>query len=120
MIASAFADLGFEVDIGPLFQTPEDAARQAIENDVHVVGASSLAASHMTLVPQLRRALDEAGAAHILIVVGGVIPDRDHAALREAGASRIFGPGTVITDAARSLIEALNDALGYRQRQLAE
>jgi methylmalonyl-CoA mutase len=120
VIASAFADLGFEVDIGPLFQTPEDAARQAIENDVHVVGVSSLAASHMTLVPQLRRALDEAGAAHVLIVVGGVIPDRDRAALREAGASRIFGPGTVITDAARSLIEALNDALGYRQRQLAE
>ncbi len=100
VIASAFADLGFDVDIGPLFQTPAEVARQAVENDVHVVGASSLAAGHLTLVPALRAALAALGRDDILIVVGGVIPPDDYPLLRAAGAAEIFGPGTVIADAA--------------------
>lgn len=112
VIASALADLGFDVDIGPLFQTPEETARQAVENDVHVVGVSSLAAGHLTLVPQLREALAELGRPDILIVAGGVIPPQDHDALREAGASLIFGPGTVIAEAALELVEKIEAAAG--------
>ena len=100
VIASAFADLGFDVDIGPLFQTPEETAQAAVENDVHVVGASSLAAGHLTLVPALRDALAALGRPDILIVAGGVIPPDDYPALRAAGAAAIFGPGTVIAEAA--------------------
>jgi len=107
VIASAFADLGFDVDIGPLFQTPEETARAAVEADVHVVGASSLAAGHLTLIPALRDALAALGRPDILIVAGGVIPPDDYAALREAGAAEIFGPGTVIAEAAGSLLDRL-------------
>ncbi len=107
VIASAFADLGFDVDIGPLFQTPEEAARQAVENDVHIVGVSSLAAGHLTLVPALREALEEQGRGDIMIVVGGVIPPQDYPALYEAGAKAIFGPGTPIADAAIDLLKKL-------------
>ncbi|MGE0431933.1 MAG: methylmalonyl-CoA mutase [Planctomycetota bacterium] len=107
VIASAFADLGFDVDIGPLFQTPEETATQAVENDVHVVGVSSLAAGHLTLVPALREALKKLGREDIMIVVGGVIPPDDYDALKAAGASAIFGPGTVIPDAAAELLEEL-------------
>jgi methylmalonyl-CoA mutase len=107
VIASAFADLGFDVDIGPLFQTPEEAARQAVENDVHIVGVSSLAAGHLTLVPALREALEEQGRGDIMIVVGGVIPPQDYPALHEAGAKAIFGPGTPIADAAIDLLKKL-------------
>ena len=112
VIATAFADLGFDVDIGPLFQTPEESAKQAIENDVHIVGASSLAAGHLTLVPQLKQALAALGRDDILVVVGGVIPPKDYDALREAGAVAIFGPGTVIADAAIELLERLDAQLG--------
>ncbi|MDD9935182.1 MAG: methylmalonyl-CoA mutase [Myxococcales bacterium] len=107
VIATAFADMGFDVDVGPLFQTPEETARQAVENDVHVVGASSLAAGHLTLVPELRKALDDLGREDIVIVVGGVIPPDDYPALYEAGATCIFGPGTVITEAAQELMKEL-------------
>ena len=113
IIASAFADIGFDVDIGPLFQTPEEAARQAVENDVHVVGVSSLAAGHLTLVPALRSALNTEGRDDVLIVVGGVIPPDDHTALRAAGASAIYPPGTVIADAAVELLDKLNESLGF-------
>jgi methylmalonyl-CoA mutase len=112
VIATAFADLGFDVDIGPLFQTPEESAKQAIENDVHIIGASSLAAGHLTLVPQLKQALKDLGREDILVVVGGVIPPEDYDALREAGAVAIFGPGTVIADAAIELLEQLDAQLG--------
>ncbi len=111
VIATAFADLGFDVDIGPLFQTPEETAKQAVENDVHVVGASSLAAGHLTLVPELKKALHELGRDDILVVVGGVIPPEDYDALRAAGASAIFGPGTVIADAAIELMDRLEAQL---------
>ncbi|KAA5604517.1 methylmalonyl-CoA mutase [Roseospira marina] len=113
VIATAFADLGFDVDIGPLFQTPEEAARQAVENDVHIVGASSLAAGHLTLVPELRAALDKEGRDDIMIVVGGVIPPQDFDALYAAGAKAIFPPGTSIPDSAIDLVAKLNEALGY-------
>ncbi|WP_309890468.1 methylmalonyl-CoA mutase [Archangium sp.] len=112
VIATAFADLGFDVDIGPLFQTPEESARQAVENDVHIVGASSLAAGHLTLVPQLKQALKELGREDIMVVVGGVIPAQDYEALREAGAAAIFGPGTVISKAAGELLDKLDAMLG--------
>jgi methylmalonyl-CoA mutase len=112
VIATAFADLGFDVDIGPLFQTPEESAKQAIENDVHIIGASSLAAGHLTLVPQLKQALKDLGREDILVVVGGVIPPEDYDALRDAGAVAIFGPGTVIADAAIELLEQLDIQLG--------
>ena len=108
VIASAFADLGFDVDIGPLFQTPEEAARQAVENDAHIVGVSSLAAGHLTLVPALREALEAQGRGDIMIVVGGVIPPQDYPALHEAGAKAIFGPGTPIADAAIDLLKKLD------------
>ncbi len=111
VIATAFADLGFDVDIGPLFQTPEESAKQAIENDVHIVGASSLAAGHLTLVPQLKQALRDLGRDDILVVVGGVIPPGDYDALREVGAAAIFGPGTVIADAAIELLDRLDAQL---------
>jgi methylmalonyl-CoA mutase len=120
VIASAFADLGFDVDIGPLFATPGEAARQAIENDVHIIGVSSLAAGHLTLVPELRAELARYGREDIMIVVGGVIPPQDFDALYAAGASAIFPPGTVIADAAEKLIHELNRRLGYEPRQAAE
>ncbi len=120
VIASAFADLGFDVDIGPLFATPDEAARQAVENDVHIVGVSSLAAGHLTLVPELKSALAKAGRPDIMIVVGGVIPSQDFEALYEAGASAIFPPGTVIADAAEKLLDTLNQRLGYAQKSAAE
>jgi len=111
VIATAFADLGFDVDVGPMFTTPEETARQAVENDVHVVGVSSLAAGHLTLIPQLKKSLDELGRSDIIIVVGGVIPPQDYEALRDAGAGHIFGPGTVIADAAVELLEDLKGRL---------
>jgi methylmalonyl-CoA mutase len=120
VIASAFADLGFDVDIGPLFATPGEAARQAIENDVHIVGVSSLAAGHLTLVPELKRDLEAYGRGDIMIVVGGVIPPQDFDAVYAAGASAIFPPGTVIADAAEKLIAELNERLGYGSRAAAE
>jgi methylmalonyl-CoA mutase len=110
VIASAFADLGFDVDIGPLFQTPEETARAAVENDVHMIGASSLAAGHLTLVPALRAALAALGRPDILVVVGGVIPPDDYPALVDAGAAAIFGPGTVIAEAACTLLDRLETA----------
>ena len=113
VIASAFADLGFDVDIGPLFQTPGEAARQAVENDVHIVGASSLAAGHLTLVPELKSELKKLGREDILIVVGGVIPPQDYDALYAAGAAAIFPPGTIISEAALALLGTLNKRLGY-------
>ncbi len=113
VIATAFADLGFDVDIGPLFATPDEAARQAVENDVHIVGVSSLAAGHLTLVPELRAALEKEGRGDIMIVVGGVIPPGDYDALFKAGAKAVFGPGTNIAVAAADLIVKLNAALGY-------
>jgi methylmalonyl-CoA mutase len=119
VIASAFADLGFDVDIGPLFATPAEAARQAIENDVHIIGVSSLAAGHLTLVPQLKAELEQAGRGDIMIVVGGVIPPQDYEAVRAGGAEAIFPPGTVIADAARQLVATLNRRLGH-DREAAE
>jgi methylmalonyl-CoA mutase len=116
IIASAFADLGFDVDIGPLFATPEEVAALAAKNRVHIVGVSSLAAGHLALVPALKKALRELGLGDAMIVVGGVIPAQDFAALREAGADAIFPPGTVIAEAAQDLLERLNERLGYRQR----
>lgn len=107
VVSTAYADLGFDVDISPMFQTPEEAAKIAVENDVHVVGASSLAAGHKTLVPQLVKALKEAGGENILVVVGGVIPPRDYEFLRNAGASGVFGPGTPITESANQVLNAL-------------
>ncbi|MFD6513334.1 methylmalonyl-CoA mutase [Rhodococcus sp. NPDC060176] len=113
VISTAFADIGFDVDVGPLFQTPEEVANQAADNDVHVVGVSSLAAGHLTLVPALREALAAAGRPDIMIVVGGVIPPGDFDELYEAGAAAIFPPGTVIADAASGLLEKLSAQLGH-------
>ncbi|QWF79385.1 methylmalonyl-CoA mutase [Amycolatopsis sp. CA-230715] len=107
VIATAFADIGFDVDVGPLFSTPAEVARQAVEADVHIVGVSSLAAGHLSLVPALRAELAELDRADIMVVVGGVIPPQDYDALREAGAAAIFGPGTVIADAAINLLDQL-------------
>jgi methylmalonyl-CoA mutase len=107
VIATSFADLGFDVDIGPLFQTPEEVAMQAAENDVHVVGASSLAGGHKTLIPALITALKKIGRPDIMVIAGGVIPAQDHPFLHEAGVSFVFGPGTVITTAARDILERL-------------
>ena len=114
VIASAFADLGFDVDIGPLFQTPEEVAKQAIENDVHIIGASSLAAGHLTLVPELKKSLISLGRGDIMIVVGGVIPEQDFAELYDAGATAIFPPGTVIAEAAADLMKKLSTSLGHK------
>ncbi|CAN5137486.1 hypothetical protein BH10PSE3_BH10PSE3_08290 [soil metagenome] len=119
VIATAFADLGFDVDIGPLFQTPAEAARQAVENDVHIVGASSLAAGHLTLAPELKAELAQQGRADIMMVVGGVIPPQDFQALRDAGAAAIFPPGTVIAEAVIELLDKLNKQLGYTQGEAA-
>ena len=113
VIATAFADLGFDVDIGALFATPVEAARQAVENDVHIVGVSSLTAAHLTLVPELKAELEKLGRGDIMIVVGGVVPPQDHAALKAAGAEAIFPPGTVIAEAAEGLLDALNRRLGH-------
>jgi len=107
VIATAFADLGFDVDVGPLFQTPEEAAQMAMDNDVHVVGVSSQAAGHKTLVPQLAEALEAVGAGDILIVCGGVIPQQDYDELKAAGAAAIFGPGTHVPDAARTVLDLI-------------
>ncbi|TDI53759.1 MAG: methylmalonyl-CoA mutase [Alphaproteobacteria bacterium] len=120
VIASAFADLGFDVDVGPLFATPEEVARQAVENDVHIVGASSLAAGHLTLVPALKKALVEQGRGDVMIVVGGVVPAQDYEALAAAGASAIFPPGTVIAEAAEKLLHDLNAQLGYEPKPAGE
>jgi methylmalonyl-CoA mutase len=111
VIATAFADLGFDVDIGPLFATPAEAARQAVENDVHILGISSLAAAHLTLVPELKAELAAQGRGDIMIVVGGVVPPQDCDALRQAGAEAVFPPGTVITEAAETLLTRLDRRL---------
>ena len=113
VVASGMADLGWDVDIGPLFQTPDEAAKQAVENDVHIVAASSLAAGHLTLVPELKKALADQGAPEIMIVVGGVVPPQDYDALYEAGAAAIFAPGTVIAEAAIDLLKKLGPTLGH-------
>jgi methylmalonyl-CoA mutase len=112
VIATAFADMGFDVDVGPLFQTPDETAKQAVENDVHIVGASSLAAGHLTLVPELRKALAALGREDIMVAVGGVIPKQDYDALYKAGAACIFGPGTVLTEAAKALMRDLAQRFG--------
>jgi methylmalonyl-CoA mutase len=116
VIASAFADLGFDVDIGPLFATPEEAARQAVENDVHILGVSSLAAAHLTLVPELKKQLAAQGRDDIMIVVGGVVPPQDYEALTKAGCEAIFPPGTVIAEAAEKLLKTLHHRLGHDQQ----
>ncbi|MFC0602395.1 methylmalonyl-CoA mutase [Streptomyces palmae] len=113
VIATAFADLGFDVDVGPLFQTPEEVARQAVEADVHIVGVSTLAAGHLTLVPALREQLAEAGREDITVVVGGVIPPQDVEPLHQAGAAAVFLPGTVVPDAAHDLVRSLAADLGH-------
>ena len=115
VIASAFADIGFDVDIGPLFATAEEAARQAVENDVHILGVSSLAAAHLTAVPELKAALKKQGRDDIMIIVGGVVPPQDYDALYKAGAEAIYPPGTVIGDAAEELINKLNARLGHSE-----
>jgi methylmalonyl-CoA mutase len=107
VVATAFADLGFDVDISPMFQTPQEAAKMAIENDVHMVGASSLAAGHKALVPELIQELKKRGGEDILVFVGGVIPPKDYGFLQEQGVAGIFGPGTPITDSANKLLKTL-------------
>jgi len=114
VVASAFADIGFDVDVGPLFQTPEEAAQEAADNDVHVVGASSLAAGHLTLVPQLKRALVALGRDDILVIAGGVIPPQDYDELYANGTDAIFGPGTVISDSAIKILDALLERIAGR------
>lgn len=115
VIATAFADLGFDVDIGPLFQTPEETALQAVENDVHVIGISSLAAGHKTLLPQLVEELKRLGREDILVVIGGVIPAQDYQFLYDHGASAIFGPGTIIPVAAQRVVKEIYSKLGYEE-----
>lgn len=107
VVSTGYADIGFDVDIGPLFQTPAEAARQAVENDVHVLGVSSLAAGHKTLVPQVIKELEKLGRDDIMVIVGGVIPHQDYQFLYDAGAVAIFGPGTVITEAGIKILEIL-------------
>ncbi len=119
VIATGFDDLGFAVDVGPLFATPAEAAQEAVSRSVHVIGASSLAAGHLTLIPELRAELEKLGRPDIMIVVGGVIPKADFEALRAAGARLIFPPGTVVADAATAILEALNADLGYAQTEVA-
>lgn len=114
VISTAFADLGFDVDVGPLFQTPEETAKQAAENDVHIIGVSSLAAGHLTLVPELKAELKKINREDILVTIGGVIPPQDYDKLYKMGVAGIFGPGTVISEAAKDLMKKLNDALGYK------
>ena len=106
-VATSFADLGFDVDVGPLFQTPKEAAKQAVENDVHILGISSLAAGHKTLVPQVLKELANYGREDILVIAGGVIPQQDYNYLFEAGVSGIFGPGTVISDSAINILNKI-------------
>jgi len=113
VIVSAFADMGFDVDVGPLFSTPEEVAQQAVDNDVHIVGVSSLAAGHLTLLPALRAALAEQGRDDIMVVIGGVIPPDDVPTLLEMGAAEVFLPGTVIAQSALSLLAKLRDQLGH-------
>jgi methylmalonyl-CoA mutase len=113
VISTAFADMGFDVDVGPLFQTPEEAALQAVENDVHILGMSSLAAGHKTLLPQVVKELKKLGREDILVIIGGVIPPQDYQFLKEQGAAAIFGPGTVIPIAAQQIMKELNFRLGY-------
>lgn len=110
VIATSFADIGFDVDIGPLFQTPKEAAKQAVENDVHIVGVSSLAAGHKTLVPQVIQELENLGRGDIMVVAGGVIPQQDYDFLYQAGVFGVFGPGTKIAKAAIQLLELLIDS----------
>ncbi|TIP38417.1 methylmalonyl-CoA mutase family protein, partial [Mesorhizobium sp.] len=110
VIATAFADLGFDVTVGPMFQTPDEIARLGVEHDVHIIGASSLAAGHLTLIPELRDALKKLGRDDMLIVAGGVIPPQDYDAVRQAGAAEIFPPGTVIPEAAERLMDRLLQA----------
>lgn len=114
VISTAFADLGFDVDVGPLFQTPEETAKQAVENDVHIIGVSSLAAGHLTLVPELKAELKKLGREDILVSIGGVIPPQDYDKLWKMGVAGIFGPGTVISDSAKDLMKKLNESLGYK------
>jgi methylmalonyl-CoA mutase len=109
VVATGYADVGFDVDIGPLFQTPQEAAKQAVENDVHILGVSSLAAGHKTLVPQVIEELKKYGRDDIMVVVGGVIPKQDYQYLFDAGAVAVFGPGTKISDAAIKILEILID-----------
>ncbi len=113
VIATGFADMGFDVDIGSLFQPPDEAARQAVENDAHVIGVSSLAAGHLTRVPALRDELKKMGREDILIVVGGVIPPQDFQALYDFGAAAIFPPGTVISESAKEVLTKLMANLGF-------
>jgi methylmalonyl-CoA mutase len=112
VIATAIADLGSDDAIGPLFQTPDEAARQAIDNDVHVVGVSSQAAGHKTLVPELVQALEAAGASQVAVIVGGIIPPRDYAFLREQGVAAVFGPGTPVPKAAREVLQVVRARSG--------
>jgi methylmalonyl-CoA mutase len=107
VVATAFADAGFDVDIGPLFQTPQECARQAIENDVHAIGISTLAAGHNTLVPEIIAALRSQGAPDIVVFVGGIVPEQDHGFLRAAGVSGIYGPGTPVMQCARDVLQQI-------------
>jgi methylmalonyl-CoA mutase len=120
VIASAFSDFGFEVIIGSLFATPEEVARQAVAEGVHVIGVSSLTAGHLTHIPALKEALAAQGGRDIIIVAGGVIPREDHAVLRQAGVAAIFPPGTAVAEAAITILEALSQKLGYAQPPAAQ
>ena len=113
VIVSAFADMGFDVDVGPLFSTPEEVAQQAVDSDVHIVGVSSLAAGHLTLLPALKKALDDQGRGDIMVVIGGVIPPDDVPTLREMGAAAVFLPGTVIAESALDLLARLREQLDH-------
>ena len=113
VVSTAYADMGFDVDIGPLFQTPEEAAQEAVDNDVHIVGMSSLAAGHKTLLPALVEELKKRGREDIMVIAGGVIPPQDYAFLYEHGATCIFGPGSIIPECAKEMLIALNKRLGY-------
>ena len=117
VIVSAFADMGFDVDVGPLFSTPEEVAQQAVDADVHIVGVSSLAAGHLTLLPALKQALEEQGRPDIMVVVGGVIPPDDVPTLKEMGAAAVFLPGTVIAESALDLLARLREQLGPLMRR---
>ena len=110
VVATGYADIGFDVDMGPLFQTPAEAAKQAVENDVHILGVSSLAAGHKTLVPQVIEELEKLGRPDIMVTVGGVIPAQDYQFLYDHGAVAIFGPGTVISDSAIKMLDLLLEA----------